>query len=112
MSKHFQQYLSRRMMSVDGWTYFCTQCGTYKPEKDFYKRKDSIWGIDSSCKHHGQKLDIEPDKDMAYLKLNPLTEKDFIDTQQFLKKIGYCFGCGKTIHQQFMEKYSKEIEES
>lgn len=102
--KQFQQYLSRRMMGENGWTYFCRQCGTYLPEKDFYKRKDMPWGMDASCKIHS-KDKSSPDPEMDYLKLNALTEQDFIDTQNFLKKIGYCFGCGKTVHQQFMEKY-------
>lgn len=107
MRKSFQQYLSRRMMSADGWVYFCRQCGTYQPESQFYKRKDTMWGVDMSCKNHGQKVKGEHDPEMEYLKLNPLTERDFYETQEVLKKMGYCFGCDKTIHEQFMEKNKK-----
>jgi len=104
---NFKQYLSRRMMSKDGWVYFCRQCGTYLPEKDFYKRKDTPWGLDVSCKNHGQKIKTEYDPEMEYLKLNPLTEQDFYETQEVLKMMGFCFDCGKTVHEQFMEKHKK-----
>ena len=101
----FEQYLSRRMMSPTGWTYFCRQCGTYLPESEFYKKKDTHWGVDTSCKNHGQNIKGEYDPEMEYLKLNPLTEEDFYHTQEALKKMGYCFNCNKTVHEQFMEKY-------
>lgn len=101
--QQFQQYLSRRILTKDGWCFFCRICGTYLPETDFYKSKNSNWGIDTRCKlHYGKK---ETDDDMDYLKLDPLKEKDFIDTQKLLQKMGYKFGTDKSIHEQFIEKW-------
>jgi hypothetical protein len=44
---------------------------------------------------------------MNYLKLNPITEDDFIGTQQILERLGYTF-TGETVHNQFMKKYKLE----
>jgi hypothetical protein len=41
---------------------------------------------------------------MSYLKLNPITEDDFIGTQQILERLGYTF-TGETVNQQFLRKY-------
>lgn len=105
--KQFQQYLSRRVMSPDGWTFFCRICGNYLPETEFYKSKQSDWGIDTKCKLHYTKKDKDDDGEMDYLKLGPLKEKDFIDAQKLLTSMGYEFGTDKTIHQQFTEKWEK-----
>ena len=105
MSKRFQQHLNLRMMSNDGWLYFCRQCGDYLPEDQFHKRKGTTWGYNSSCKNHGQHIKTEYDADMEYLKLNPITENDFIEMRKFLKQMGYCFDCGKTVHEQFLDKH-------
>jgi len=44
---------------------------------------------------------------MEYLKLNPITEEDFIELKKFLTKLGYCYDCGKSVHEQFMERHKK-----
>lgn len=103
--KEFQQYLSRRILGDEGFMYFCRICGQYKPENDFYKSKESIWGYDTKCKEHYTRKEKDEDDEMSYLKLNPLKEKDFVDTQIFLEKMGYNFNCGKTVHEQFVEKH-------
>ena len=107
MSKRFEQHLNLRIMGKDGWLYFCRQCGDYLPENQFHKRKGSTWGYNSSCKNHGQQVKSEYDPDMEYLKLNPISEADFIEVKQFLIKLGYCYDCGKTVHEQFMERHKK-----
>ena len=55
--KQFEYHLSRRMISEQGgFIYFCRQCGVYLPEEQFYKSKESKWGLDSRCKiHHSRK---------------------------------------------------------
>lgn len=103
--KQFEQYLSRRMMGETGWVYFCRTCGLYLPEEQFYKSKDSKWGLDSRCKIHHSRRDPDDDGEMAYLKLNPITEQDFIDTQVLLEKLGYFF-TGETIHTQFKKRHN------
>ena len=102
--KQFEQYLSRRMMGETGWVYFCRQCGEYLPEGQFYKSKESKWGLDSRCKIHHSRKDIDDDGEMSYLKLNPISETDFIETQQFLQRIGYTFS-GESVNEQFLKKY-------
>jgi len=102
--KQFEQYLSRRMMSDNGWVYFCRQCGVYLLETEFYKSKDSKWGLDSRCKIHHSRKDSDDDGEMSYLRLNPITEQDFIDTQQLLQRLGYTF-TGETVNHQFLRKH-------
>ena len=103
--KQFEYHLSRRMLGEQGgFNYFCRQCGLYLPEGNFYKSKDSKWGLDSRCKIHHSRKDEDDDGEMSYLKLNPITEDDFILTQQLLERLGYTF-TGQTIHEQFMIKH-------
>jgi hypothetical protein len=101
----FQKYLSRRMMGPEGWMFFCRICGTYLPESNFYKSRGTYWGLDTKCKIHYTKKDIDDDPSMNYLKLNPITEQDFVDTQKLLMKLGYTFESDESIHQQFMKKW-------
>lgn len=102
--KQFEQYLSRRILGDNGFMYFCRICGEYKPESNFYKCKDSIWNLDTKCKIHYTRKE-EDDDDNSHLKLNPLKEQDFIDTQILLERMGYDFGCGLSVHQQFLIKH-------
>lgn len=103
--KQFEQYLSRRMLGNDGgWVYFCRVCGLYLPESQFYKSKTTRWGLDSRCKIHHSRKDPADDGEMSYLKLNPITEDDFIGTQKILERMGYTF-TGQTVHEQFMNKH-------
>ena len=103
--KQFEYHLSRRMLGDNGyWLFFCRGCGTYLPETEFYKNKTNRWGLDSRCKIHHSRRDADDDGEMSYLKLNPITEEDFIETQEFLQKIGYTF-TGETVNQQFLKKY-------
>lgn len=106
MGKQFEQHLSRRIMGEDGyWLYFCRICGTYLNEKQFYNSQKSKWGIDSRCKIHYKKTKEDIDPEMDYLKLDALTEEDFIETQKLLERMGYkfCEGC-PSVHEQFMER--------
>jgi len=98
-----EKYLSRRIITEEGMSYFCRICGTYKPEDHFYRRKDSKWGVDYKCKIHSSKRDVEHDPDMDYLKLDPLTEEDFIQSSILLQKLGY--DITKNIHEQFLDRY-------
>jgi hypothetical protein len=103
--KQFEYHLSRRMLGDNGgWVYFCRVCGVYLPENEFYKSKNTKWGLDSRCKLHHSRKDEDDDGEMNYLKLNPITEDDFIGTQQILERLGYTF-TGETVHNQFMKKY-------
>ena len=102
----FEQHLSRRIMGDDGlWTYFCRSCGKYRPETEFYKKKGRPFGLDSRCKLHFNRKDEDDDKSMEYLKLNPLSEDDFKETQEFLVKLGYDFNSKDPIHVQFEKKH-------
>lgn len=110
MGKQFEKYLSRRMMGEAGWMFFCVQCGTYRNEDEFAELDTMYWGVAPSCKMHRKGYRKgETDKEMNYLKLSPLKEQDFIDTQIFLESIGYVFGIEKTVHEQFMDKYRDKI---
>jgi hypothetical protein len=105
MKKQFEQYLSRRILGDNGFQYFCRICGEYKPENEFYKSKEGMWKIDTKCKIHYTRKEIDDDDEMSYLKLNPLKEQDFINTQIFLEKLGYDFSKGISVHDQFVKKH-------
>lgn len=99
------QKLSRRMMSTNGWVVFCVQCGDYHPENEFRKRKDGPWGLNQSCKLHQRQRPSQRVPEMDHFKLSHVTEDDFKGAQNLLENMGYCFDCGKSVHQQFSEKY-------
>jgi hypothetical protein len=104
--KQFEQYLSRRILGNDGsWLFFCRVCGMYLPENQFYKSKEGKWGLDSRCKIHYTRKDDDDDPDMDYLKLNPISETDFIETQKLLERLGYQFGQGESVHEQFLKRH-------
>lgn len=108
MDNSLDKYERRRIMGVNGWLYFCRQCGDYFPYKDFHKRKNSYWGINASCKKHNKVQDkVEDSDDMSHLKLQPITEDDWVQVRSLLKSLGYCYDCGKSIHQQFMDRHPK-----
>lgn len=102
----FEKYLHRRMLTDDGWVYFCRICGEYKPESEFYKKTDGVFGMDYKCKEHYTRKEEDDDGEMDYFKLNPLRESDFEGTQRLLQAMGYKFGQGeKPVHEQLAEKY-------
>lgn len=103
----FEQYLKRRMWTSEGLVYFCRICGQYKLETEFYQSKTGPFRIDTKCKMHYQKKDKDDNGEMDYLKLNPLTEKDFIETQMFLERLGYHFGPeSEPVFKQFNKKHN------
>ena len=59
--------------------------------------------MDTRCKIHYTRK--ESDDGMDYLKLDALKEKDFIEAQKLLQRMGYEFGTDKSIHQQFLDKW-------
>jgi hypothetical protein len=80
------------MLTDDGFVYFCRLCGDYKPETEFYKSKDTHFGVSYKCKIHFKKTKQEDDDSMSYLKLQTITDSDFEQTQQLLENLGYKFG--------------------
>jgi len=103
----FDNYLKRRMLSPEGWTYFCRICGQYKLETEFYARNSEVFGIDTKCKIHYTKKEKGDNGEMDYIKFNPLKESDFEATQRFLESIGYKFGVNEeSVHIQFLKKHN------
>jgi hypothetical protein len=103
----FDKYLSRRYLGEQGWLYFCRICGDYKPEGEFYTRKDTPFSIDTRCKIHYRKASKEDDGENTHLNLNPLREQDFVETQKFLERLGYKFGPNEeSVHIQFIKKHN------
>lgn len=111
--KKFETQLSRRIMGPTGeWLFFCRNCGRYRPETDFYKKRGTTWGIDSRCREHYDKTKEPIDPEMSYLKLDPLKETDFKNTQELLMNLGYTFNSDLTIHQQFCKKHNLKEKEN
>jgi len=99
--------LNRRMMTETGWVYFCRICGTYLPEKNFYKSKSGPFGFDRKCKIHYTTRETDDDGEMDYLKLNPLRDEDFIDVQRLLETLGYSFQeDAPPVHIQFNKRHN------
>ena len=97
--------LSRRMMTDEGWVYFCNVCGEYKGKKQFYSRSKAPFKIDTKCKIHNKKQ-LEDDAEMKYLNLHGVRKEQFDEAQLVLERLGYlfCDGC-PSVHQQFLKKH-------
>lgn len=90
-NQRLTKFQKRRIMSDLGWLYFCSQCGDYKPENQFYNSKHTPFGITGKCKLHF-KYDEPKDPTLDYLKLNPITDEDLEQTETVLKNLGYKVG--------------------
>lgn len=101
-----KKYLNRRIWDVElGLCYFCTICGTYKPEKEFYKSKRTAWGKDTRCKLHFKNREKDDSKN-DHLKLSKVKEEDFAGAKQLLQLLGYdTSDPNNPIHQQVINKY-------
>lgn len=102
-----QFHLKQRILTEEGWIYYCRICNKWYPEDNFYKSTKYRFGLNTKCKLHYNKKNEPIDKEMEYLKLNPIKDEDFIETQQFLEKLGYKFGEGElSVHEQFLKKHN------
>lgn len=103
----FDKYLKRRMLTDEGWVYFCRICGTYKPVDDFYQSKTGPFRIDTKCKEHYTRREEGDKGDMDYLNLDPLKENHFYQSQILLQNLGYEIGPDKDpVHIQFNKKHN------
>lgn len=101
-----KEYLDRRIWHKEhGVSYWCSICGEYKPESDFYKSKRTKWGVDRNCKEH-YRLGKE-DRETAYLQFNNFKKSDFVNALALLQSLGY--DTSKNVHEQFMERYKDKI---
>ena len=104
-----QHNLKRRMWRNDGVYYFCRICGDYLREDNFYKSKTGPFKLDTKCKIHYTKKDIDDDGEMDYLKLNRIQDEDFKGTQMLLESLGYKFGADTpSVHIQFLKRHNLE----
>ena len=99
-----KEFLNRRIWDKEnGLSYFCSICGQYKPEKDFYRSKRSKWGVEPRCKLHFTKRDKDDDRQDSHLKFTRITEEDFIQARNLLQLLGY--DTNKDISKQFKIKH-------
>lgn len=101
------EFLSRRMMTEEGWVYFCRQCMVYKPQSEFYRRTDSKFGIEERCKLHRKTKTDKSDPSTSYLKLNGVKDSDFVETENLLISLGYkiCPDC-PPVWEQFNKRHN------
>ena len=103
----FDKYLKRRMLTDDGWQYFCRICGNYKPVSSFYTSKTGPFRIDTKCKEHYTRKEKDNDSQMDYLKLDPLKETHFHQSQILLETLGYKIGPDiEPVYIQFNKKHN------
>lgn len=107
-SKKIESFLRRRIMGEDGhWLLFCRLCGEYKSETQFYNSKHTPFGKTYKCRDHYVKDTEKPDPEFDYLKMNPISDKDFTETEKVLRNLGYKFGPGELpVWQQFNNKHN------
>lgn len=107
-SDRINTLLHRRFIGPDGgWFLFCRLCGEYKPETEFYNSKSGKFGKTYKCKIHYQKSNEPVDADYNYLNLNKITDNDFIETENLLKRLGYKVGPNELpIWRQFEIKHN------
>lgn len=99
-----EQFLNKRIWHKElGLCYFCPVCGKYKPEREFYNRKQGKWGKESRCKIHFTKNNKEEKTENDHIKFNKLTEQDFIGARKLLQRMGY--DTSKDVHEQFKKKW-------
>lgn len=112
-------YVQRRIMTENGWRYYCTECNDYHHYEEFYKAASRPFGIMSHCseKRRGrfigkrEKKDPNIEKvDTSYFKLNKVTEEDIKNTLDLLNSIGY--DTTGNVHEQFIKKHENEIREA
>ena len=85
--------LHRRFIGPGGgWFLFCRLCGEYKPEVEFYNSKTGKFGKTYKCKLHYQKSNEPVDNEYKYLNLDPITDNDFLETENLLRILGYKIG--------------------
>lgn len=103
-----ERFLKRRMWREDGLYYFCSLCGDYKLESDFYKSKTTPFGITYKCKIHYKKSTTEEGEDKNdHLRLSPITDDDFAGAQRLLETLGYKFGADQLpVWKQFINKHN------
>ena len=102
-----QTFQNRRIWKEDGIYLFCRSCGDYKLESEFYNSKDTPFGKTYKCKLHYDKTYYDDDTDTEYLKMSPITDFDFEETERVLKDLGYKFGPGELpVWKQFEIKHN------
>jgi hypothetical protein len=95
-------------------TKTCKACHIEKPLTDYYKSKtckDGRFGVCKVCRNNKKKVvykrEIEVELDRNLFRLYRCTKKDYEGMYAALKLLGYDIENGD-IHQQFIDKWSKE----
>ncbi len=102
-----KELVNRRIWHKElGLCYFCSVCGSYKPEKDFYKNAKTKWGVQSICKIHSTRKEKDNTEDDNHLKFTRITEEDFLNARKLLNSIGYITSGTTSVYEQFMNKYN------
>lgn len=96
----------------------CCACLKMKSQDSYWKNNQLKSGFDNKCKicktqgkycvkknKVGRPNAGRPSKNNAPQLFN-VRKSDWIETYEFLKKIGYDLSSDKTIHEQFCEKYN------
>ncbi len=107
-SNRIDRFLKKRIMGSDGnWRLFCRLCGEYKSENEFYNSKHTAFGKTYKCKIHYLKNDEPIDPEFDYLKMNPIKDEDFQQTEIVLQNLGYKIGPNELpIWRQFELKHN------
>lgn len=101
-----KEFLDRRIWHPEmGLSYWCSICGEYKAEADFYKSSRTKWGVDRNCKEHYRNRDA--DKENKHLRFNNIQKSDFEGAVGILESLGY--DMTKNVHTQFVERHKEGL---
>lgn len=98
-------FSKKRILTEDGWLYFCVDCHDYHKWDAFYRNRDRPFGIMPTCSKSKKGKQTKSDPELAHLKLGNVTEKDIQATIDFLELMGY--DTTGNVHEQFLKKYEK-----
>jgi hypothetical protein len=107
-------FVHKRIMTDDGWRYFCTECTEYHPYDAFYRAPGRPFGIFSTCGKTKQANRAKRTKkdptleniDTSHLKLNKVSQDHIEETIDLLKLLGY--DTSGNVHEQFLKKHQYE----
>jgi hypothetical protein len=106
--QRLQGYIEKRILTEEGWLYFCSDCQDYHVESRFYRQTDRPYGIMGSCSQSKKgQYDRNPDKGLSHLKLGNISQDDIQGTIDLLETLGY--NTSGNVHEQFILKHHAEI---
>ena len=102
----------KRIMSEEGWLYYCNNCQIHLPEEEFNNDKNRPFGkyyICKDCRKEQYKNRNGIEDGLEHIKLTYASPEQKEMVNVLLQRLGY--DTSKNIHQQFLIKTNLQIDE-